>query len=205
MRRNNLIVLSAAISILTTSFQLPGAFAQETNTLPQESGLEGGSIKSQFDYIKNVSTNYQDYKVVKRTQLDQLESNITDSIGAYQKQIADVNTQLNEQETSIDGLNAEIVRTNEALEEAISQKDSFTFFGTYLHKNLYNYLMWGLIIGLTLILIISYIRFRRSHVITSETKQRLDEVQEEYEQHRKNTLERERKLNRQLVDALNKK
>lgn len=65
--------------------------------------------------------------------------------------------------------------------------------------------MWGLIIALALILIISYFRFKRSHVITADTKKRLDEVQEEYEQHRKNTLERERKLNRQLVDALNKK
>jgi preprotein translocase subunit SecF len=198
MRRNNLIVLSAAIFILTTSFQLNSLFAQEN-------GLEGGSIKSQFDYIKSVSTNYQDYKVVKRTQLDQLESNITDSISAYQKQIVDIKTQLNEQKANIEGLNAEIVRTNGDLEEAISQKDSFYFFGTYLHKNLYNNLMWGLVIALALILIISYFRFRRSHVITAETKKRLEEVQEEYEQHRKNTLERERKLKRQLVDALNKK
>lgn len=198
MRRNNLIVFYAAIFMLTAAVQLTGAFAQEN-------GLDGGSIKSQFDYIKDVSTNYQDYKVIKRTQLDQLESNITDSISAYQKQIAAINTQLNEQKASIEGLKAEITRTNEALEEAISQKDSFSFFGTYLHKNLYNNLMWGLIIALALILIISYFRFKRSHVITADTKKRLDEVQEEYEQHRKNTLERERKLNRQLVDALNKK
>lgn len=198
MRRNKLIVFYAAIFIFATTFQV-------SNVRAQDNGLEGGSIKSQFDYIKSVSTNYQDYKVVKRSQLEQLESNITDSIGAYQKQIAAINTQLNEQKASIEGLKAEITRTNEVLEEAISQKDSFYFFGTYLHKNLYNNLMWGLIIALALILIISYFRFKRSHVITADTKKRLDEVQEEYEQHRKNTLERERKLNRQLVDALNKK
>lgn len=198
MRRNKPFVLSAAIFILSLSLQLSNAFAQEN-------GLDGGSIESQFDYIESVSTNYQDYKVVKRIHLAQLESNITDSISAYQKQIADINSQVKGQKANIDELNAEIVRTNEALEEAISQKDSFQFFGTYLHKSLYNNLMWGLIIVLTLILIISYFRFKRSHVVTAETKKRLDEVQDEYEQHRKNTLERERKLNRQLVDALNNK
>lgn len=198
MRRNNLILLSAIIFMFTVSFNLSSAIAQET-------GLEGGSIKSQFEYINTVSTNYQEYKVIRKTQLDQLESNIIDSIGAYQKQIADVNVQLNDQKSSIEGLNAEIIKTNESLEEAISQKDSFSFMGFYLHKNLYNNLVWGLIIALTLILIISYFRFRRSHVVTAVTKKRLDEVQREYEQHRKNTLERERKLNRQLVDALNKK
>ncbi|WP_158859303.1 hypothetical protein [Lunatibacter salilacus] len=198
MRRNNLIVLSAAIFIFAASFQHTEAYAQE-------GGLDRGSIKSQFEYINSVSTNYQEYKVIRKTQLDQLESNIIDSIGAYQKQIADINIQLNEQKSSIEGLNAEIIQTNEALEDAISQKDSFSFLGFYLHKNLYNNLVWGLIITLALILIVSYFRFRRSHVVTAETKKRLDEVQEEYEQHRKNTLERERKLNRQLVDALNKK
>jgi len=198
MRRNKHIFLFAATFFFVATLHISNALAQET-------GLEGGSIKRQFEYINSVSTNYQDYKVVKKTQLDQLESNITDSISAYQKQIADINAQLNEHKSNIEGLNSEIVRTNEDLEEAISQKDSFYFFGTYLHKNLYNNIMWGLVIVLTLILIISYFRFKRSHVITAETKKRLDEVQEEYEQHRKNTLERERKLNRQLVDALNKK
>jgi septal ring factor EnvC (AmiA/AmiB activator) len=198
MRRNCLIVLYVAIFASAAAFPFSNAFAQEN-------GLNSGSIKSQFDYIKEVSTNYQDYKVVKRNQLDQLEANITDSISAYQQQIAEIKKSLGEQKSNIVGLNEEISRTNEALEEAISQKDSFYFFGTYVHKNLYNNLMWGRVIVLGLVLVISYIRFKRSHVITAETKKRLDEVQEEYDQHRKNTLERERKLNRQLVDALNKK
>jgi hypothetical protein len=41
--------------------------------------------------------------------------------------------------------------------------------------------------------------------VTAETKQSLEDLREEFELHRRNTLERERKLNRQLVDALNKK
>lgn len=171
----------------------------------QEEGLDKGTISSQFEYIKNVSTNYQEYKVVKRSHLDKLEANINDTIATFHRQLAELKSQIVDQKASIDQLNQEMAGTNEQLADALEQRDSFSFFGMYIHKNLYNNLMWGAIVLLAVILVISYFRFRRSHVVTAETKKRLDEIQEEYEQYRKNTLERERKLNRQLVDALNKR
>lgn len=182
-----------------------GFAAFSGKTVAQEEGLDKGTISSQFDYIKNVSTNYQDYKVVKRSHLDQLESNINDSISAFQIQLEELKTQITTQKASIEQLNQQITETNQQLADALEQRDSFSFFGTYLHKNLYNNLMWGVIILLSVVLVVSYFRFQRSHVVTAETKKRLEEIQEEYDQYRKNTLERERKLNRQLVDALNKR
>lgn len=175
------------------------------SAVAQEDGLQGGTISSQFEYVKSVSSNYQEYKVVRRAHLDRLESNINDSISSFQRQVAELKVQINEQQAAVDQLRGEITQTNQDLERAIAEKDSFTFLGTLVHKNLYNNLVWGAIILLALVLVISYFRFKRSHVVTAETKKRLDEIQEEYDQYRKNTLERERKLNRQLVDALNKK
>lgn len=198
MIKSKVIALFIIISTLHFITSAPEAFAQEE-------GLSGGSIKSQFDYLKSVSSNYQEYKVVRRSHLDQLEANIADSVNSFKRQITEINNQLREQKASIEQLNTEITQTNEELEDAISKKDSFYFFGTYVHKNLYNNLMWGAVILLAVVLAISYFRFKRSHIITAETRKRLEEIQEEYEQHRKNTLERERKLNRQLVDALNKR
>ncbi|MCC5939451.1 MAG: hypothetical protein JJU34_19390 [Lunatimonas sp.] len=188
------------IVVFTLVFAIP-----MESLMAQEEGLDKGTISSQFEYIKNVSTNYQDYKVVKRSHLDRLEANINDTISTFHRQLSELKSQINEQKASIERLNQEIVVTNEQLTDALEQRDSFSIFGMYIHKNVYNNLMWGGIILLALILVVSYFRFRRSHLVTAETKKRLDEIQEEYEQHRKNTLERERKLNRQLVDALNKR
>jgi len=42
--------------------------------------------------------------------------------------------------------------------------------------------------------------FKRSHLITKETKQRLAEVEEEFETHRKSALKREQKIARELMD-----
>ncbi|MEX0883234.1 MAG: hypothetical protein WDZ72_07155 [Cyclobacteriaceae bacterium] len=170
-----------------------------------ENSLQGGTISEQFDYINQVSSNYQEYKVIKRVDLNQLQSNILDSIGQYQNKIQALNTELGQNESRISALDSELEDTKAANEQAVRERDSFSFFGFLLQKGLYNTLMWGLVIFLTLILLISYFRFKRSHKITSETQHNLDDLREEYEQHRRNTLERERKLNRQLVDALNKK
>ncbi|WP_209332486.1 hypothetical protein [Lunatimonas salinarum] len=186
--------------VFTLVFAIPSE-----GLLAQEEGLDKGTISNQFQYIRDISTNYQEYKVVKRSHLERLESNINDTLANYDRQLAELRSQINDQKASIDRLNQEMAVTNEQLSEALEQRDSFSFFGMYIHKNLYNNLMWGGVMLLTIILVVSYFRFKRSHIVTAETKKRLDEIQEEYEQYRKNTLERERKLNRQLVDALNKR
>ena len=47
-------------------------------------------------------------------------------------------------------------------------------------------------------------KFSKSNVLTKEAKSNLIEVEQEFEQHRKKTLEREQKLRRQLQDEINK-
>lgn len=169
------------------------------------SSLDSGTISEQFEYLKDVSSNYQEYKVIRRSQLDKIQSNILDSISSYQSNIQELKQTLDENNNQIKALNEELSATVADYEQAVAEKDSFTLFGMLLHKNYYNNLVWGIIILLLIVLVISFFRFKRGHRITAETRQTLEDLREEFEQHRRNTLERERKLNRQLVDALNNK
>ncbi|WP_163378704.1 hypothetical protein [Cyclobacterium sp. SYSU L10401] len=169
------------------------------------SSLDSGTISEQFEYLKDVSSNYQEYKVIRRSQLDKIQSNILDSISSYQSNILELKQTLDENSNQIKALNEELSATVADYEQAVAEKDSFTLFGMLLHKNYYNNLVWGIIILLLILLVISFFRFKRGHRITAETRQTLEDLREEFEQHRRNTLERERKLNRQLVDALNNK
>lgn len=172
---------------------------------PSTAELENGTIEEQFEYIKKVSTNYQEYKVIKLRSLEQLRTNILDSLNGYKSTIQELKATLQENKTQINDLNQKLSTTKADFDRAVEEKDSFSIFGMLLHKNFYNNLVWGIIILLILILIVSYFRFKRSHQVTAETQQSLEDLREEFELHRRNTLERERKLNRQLVDALNKK
>lgn len=174
-------------------------------TDPPAGSLSSGTIGSQFDYVNSVSNNFQEYKVVKRTHLDQLKSNVLDSLRVFQKdiiaqkgEIASLNTQLSE-------INTELSSVRENLEVAEAARDNFSFLGFAIHKSAYNSLVWSIIGGLTLALLFFLYQYFQSHRVVQKARKDLEETVEEFENHRRNTLERERKLKRELVDAMNKK
>lgn len=191
--------------LLTLLLSLSYNLSAQDQPTPATTDLESGTIEQQFEYIKKVSTNYQEYKVIKLLSLEKLQSNILDSIRGYQTTIQELKSTMEENRSQINDLNQNLSTTKADYDQAVEEKDSFNIFGILLHKNFYNNLVWGIIILLIIILAISYFRFKRSHQVTAETQQSLEDLREEFELHRRNTLERERKLNRQLVDALNKK
>lgn len=179
--------------------------AQETETNAPEGSLESGTIESQFEHINSISNNFQEYKVVRRTNLDKIKANVLDSLKVFKDQVGIVNKQLTEQKASIDQLNTQLTTSQAELQESLDMKDSFSFLGMYIHKSTYNTMMWGIVILLSVSLLIFIYRFKRNYSVTAEVQQNLAEIREEFELHRRNTLERERKLNRKLVDEMNKK
>lgn len=174
-------------------------FAQE-DTTPKPS-LDSGTIDSQFEYIYNSSNNFQEYKVVKRTNLDKLKSNILDSIIVSRDKVASLNLELNSQKDSIRNLNAKLTTTETEKQEAIEAKDNFEFLGIGIDKAVYSSFMWLLVAGLVVALIFFSMQYFRSFKKIKKSQLDLEEVQEEFDQHRKNTLERERKMKRELIDA----
>jgi len=187
-------------------FSCVATYAQDaTANTPPEGSLNSGTIESQFDYLNSISNNFQEYKVVKKANLDKIKSNVTDSLNVFKEQLASLNNQLKEQKAAIDQLNIEFKTSQSDLQQALDMKDSFSFMGMYIHKSSYNTLMWGLVILLAVALLFFIYRFKRNYSVTAEIKQSLMEIREEFDLHRRNTLERERKLNRQLVDEMNKR
>lgn len=173
--------------------------------LPTQNNLNSGSISSQFDYLMSVSNNYQDYKVVKKTYLEKIKNNIIDSLQGTASKLANLNTTLNTHDTEVAALQDSLKNVEKELNLTREQKESFNFLGMYLSKGAYNAIVWSMI-GLLLAALIFYIyRFKQSHTITADAKKTLEEVRDEFEQHRKRSMEREQKLNRRLQDELNKR
>jgi len=174
--------------------------AQDENVAPKPS-LDKGNLESQFDYIYSVSNNFQEYKVVKRTNLDQLKSNILDSIRVSREKVSELNLELKSQKDSIASLKSKLVISESEKQVAIDAKDNFEFLGMAIDKAVYSLMMWLLIAGLIISLVFFSVQFFRSFKKIKKAQSNLEEVQEEFDQHRKNTLERERKMKRELVDA----
>ncbi|MDN3669871.1 hypothetical protein QWY93_11100 [Echinicola jeungdonensis] len=194
----------SVIAFFTFLIACSVSFGQNaTEEAQPANSLNSGTIESQFDYLNNISNDYQEYKVVKKNHLERLKGHVLDSLRVFKEEIIQKNGQIKEQQASIDELNTGIQNTEQKLQEALEIKDSFSFLGMNIHKGTYTTMMWGLVAGLSITLLYFIYRYSKSFKVIAETQKTLSETREEFDQHRKNTLERERKLKRQLVDATN--
>jgi Skp family chaperone for outer membrane proteins len=167
--------------------------------------LDSGTISSQFDYINTISNNFQEYKVVKRTHLEKIRKNVLDSLNVYKEELSMTSQQIASRQEQISALETQVREANQQLEVAEGERDNFEIFSMPIHKSAFTSLM-GLIIGVLAAAFLFFLfKYTKSHKVISQARRDLAETVEELENHRKNTLERERKLKRELVDALNRK
>jgi predicted nucleic acid-binding Zn-ribbon protein len=188
----HLVFLALTVTLL--SGQL---LAQET----KENALQSGTIDEQFDYIYGASNNYQEYKVVRRSFLDRLKSNMLDSIQTMRGEVLELKKDVQTRQDSIRSIQNLLAQTESEKQEAIAAKDNFNFLGLGIQKGVYSTFMWILVGALAAALALFSFKYFRSFSKIKKAEKDLAELQEEFEQHRKNTLERERKLKRELIDA----
>ncbi len=75
-----------------------------------------------------------------------------------------------------------------------------SFFGFSMQKPFYDTIVWS---AITILLVLSsgmLLIYKRNLVVTRNAKNRVGEIEEEFENHRKTTLKREQKLARELLD-----
>lgn len=180
--------------------------AQETSTESEDDklSLTEGSIDNQFEYVIRRSNNFQEYKVVKRTWLNELKAHTLDTIKAIQKNLSDTQVVVEAQSNEILDLKDKLSTTNITLAATKEEKDNMSLFGMQMSKTGYNVLMWSIIACLLALLLFFIYKYRDSNAVTKLSKKSLVEIEEEFEEHRRNALEREQKVRRQLQDELNK-
>jgi len=198
MAKNNSLFLSALF--IFSTYQL--AVSQTTDT---GNSLRSGTIDSQFEYIYESSNNFQEYKVVKKTNLDQLKSNILDSMKNMRSEVSDQKSLMQTKNDSIGSLNSLLAVSESEKQTAIDAKDNFTFLGIGVQKAFYSSMMWVLVAVLATALAFFSFQYLKSFSRIKKAQRDLEEFQEEFENHRKNTLDRERKMKRELIDAQMKK
>jgi hypothetical protein len=194
--------------ILLSSFNTLQA-QTETTDEDDKLSLDNSTINNQFEYVLKKSgdfrgTNGSMYEAVKRSMLTTLQSHTNDSLNTIRKNLADTQLIVETQAKEITELKANLSKTQATLDKTTNEKNNMALFGLQMSKSSYNVLMWSIIAGLLAFLIFFIYKFKNSHLITKEAKLALEEIEEEFDEHRKTALEREQKVRRQLQDELNK-
>ena len=198
----SLILIVCTCYTLTTQ-------AQTNTEAESQLSLNSGSIDNQFEYIIQKSNRYRDergriYKVVRREWLYTLKAHTLDSIKAIQKTLDATEATVTTQQKEIDELKTNLSSTQSTLDDTNKEKDSMALFGMQMSKGAYNTMLWSIIAGLLALLLFFIYKFKNSNSVTRAAKKTLEETEMEFEEHRRNALEREQKVRRQLQDEINK-
>lgn len=176
----------------------------------QTKSIDEGAISDQFDFVIRNSHNYQDengqsYEVVKRNMMATLKAHTLDSLNAIHLKLDNTNKIVSDQKNEISTLKTDLSNTQEKLASTIKEKDSIALLGIKMSKTGYNLLMWSIIAALSVLLLTFIYRFKNSNIVTKAAKNRLLEVENEFNEYRRAALAKEQKIRRQLQDEINKR
>ncbi len=194
--KNNYLILAVIILLGFHSI-----FAQKSD---KNLSLDKGSIQEQFEFIHKKSSNYQNYKVVKRIWLQQLEKHILDSLQKSKQSLVTANNQILLHQKTIDDLKANVAQLKNDLATVNETKDHINLLGMPVSKSTFKTSLWSLVGALLIALALFIYRFKNSNDITKKTLEKFTDLEQEYNTYRTRALEREQVLNRKLQDEINK-
>ena len=156
--------------------------------------LDSAALESQLEYIHSNTRVYNNFRAIRDDIFVKMKGNVIDTLNAEKLEVAQLNSRLSERNFQIETLNTDLARTVNERDEAIKTKNSLSILGIQMNKVLYNSVMWFIVLGLAVLAIIMLALFRRSHAVTSQTKNELETTQKEFEEYRKSAREKYEKL-----------
>jgi len=189
--KNTRLRHTAAI-LLTVIFS---SFFQIADAQPRALAvLDSATLESQLEYIHENTRIYENFRAIREDIFQKLKGNVIDTLNEEKLLVAQLNSRLTQGNFEIEDLKTNLGRTENERDEAIVNKNSLSIFGILMNKALYNSVMWFIILGLAALTVIMLILFRRSHTVTSQTKDELQTTLEEFDQYRKNSREKYEKM-----------
>ncbi len=162
-------------------------------------------IKTQFEELFVSSNNYKNYKIFKTRDFLKLQTNTLQHLGAVAQEVDRVEQLLQQQKDSVASLSQIRNDLQARLNASITRESSISFFGKQLSKTLYNLVLWSFIIALACGLGFFFYQYRNANTHTKNAQTALLEIENDFEAHKKKTMDIAQKLRRQLQDEVNKR
>lgn len=183
-------ILSLALLILITSAS-PSLMAQSNTIITV---LDSAAFEAQLEFVQERTRVYNDFRAIREDVFLKMKKNAIDTLRKEKLEVARLNSELTERDFQIETLNTDLSRTKTERDQSIRTKDSFVFLGIQMQKGVYNTVMWIIVLGLLSVGVILFLMFKKSFVVTSQTKHELESIQEEYETYKKSSREKYEKL-----------
>ena len=170
----------------------------------QEPTIEDNSLGAQFDKLYRISSSYQAYKVIGKEKYLQLKQNVLDSLKTAQEKLSAKNNLLTLEKGNNQKNQELLQKTSLELQDSLQKEGVTSLFGLQVKKTSYNLSLWTFILALILTLLYFIFKFSSNNILSNKAKSDLKDLDFEYEQYRKKSIEKEQKLRRALQDEINK-
>jgi preprotein translocase subunit SecF len=165
---------------------------QAQTSLPEV--LETATLQQQLEYMNEKMNIYNGYRAVRDDIFLKMNRNSLDSLNAVKREISRLEASLATARSDMASLQNTLQQTIEDRDLAIKNKNSMSFIGIQMNKTLYNSFMWIIVLALAVLLIILFMLFKRSFIVTRQTSKDLEETRGEFETYRQQSRERYEKL-----------
>jgi hypothetical protein len=172
---------------------LSGIYCAQAQTSTPEV-LDTATLQQQLDYMEERMNIYNGYRAVRDDIFLKMNKNSLDSLSAAKRDISQLEASLTTTQSDMASLQKTLQQTSEDRDLAIKNKNSMSFIGIQMNKALYNSILWIIILALVALLIMLFLMFKRSFVVTRQTTKDLEEIKEEFESYRQQSRERYEKL-----------
>ena len=162
------------------------------------------TIDTQFKELIEESNNFKEYKLIKQTDINRLRKNTNEHIEGLNTNIASLEKSIKTKDIKIASLEEELASVNTELTEVNANKNSMNFLGIQTNKAVYNTIVWSIVGILAFLFVFMAMRFKSSNSITRAANKQLQTTEDELEELRRKSIEKEQKLGRQLQDERNK-
>ncbi|WMN06683.1 hypothetical protein QYS48_33330 [Marivirga arenosa] len=168
------------------------------------SAQDEATLSEQYQNMIESSETFEKYKVIPITKVNAFGDILSDSINSLNQKVTSSQNAKSKAERERDEAKSQMNDLNNKLEEAQNAVDEMPFFGMSMTKVTYNVIMWSIVIILLAGLVIVYIMFLNSFRLTRQAKKDKELVDQEIEDLRKRSHDKQVKIKRELQTALNK-
>jgi hypothetical protein len=166
--------------------------AVSQTSMPQE--LTNGTIQEQLNFLEQKTRIYEFYRAIREDMFQKVKLNLTDTLSVNYNNILLLKKENSLLKYTIDTLTSNLESTKVSLSEMTDTKNSIKILGLEVNKTSYNSVMWIIVAALLAILAFGFMVFKRNLVITTNRKNELDELKQEFETYRKTTREAREKM-----------
>jgi hypothetical protein len=161
-------------------------------------------LPQQYVQLKSTAETYQDYKVIKEVKLDEFWKGVMDSVKRLKVEIKQANQSIAKLNSDFKAAGEKVDSVQASVTGLVHDSQHISFFGIGFTKWFFN-ISFLVVTGILVLFIIVLLgRARLVNQSIKEKSERLTLLTDEFDQYKRKSLEKEKKLSRELQTERNK-